>query len=138
MITVDPVIEVEASPAKVSLGASSTLYCHVIRANPEIHKYIWKNEDTNTLLNGSNSTLMVMFSNPQNFGTISCEAVNIAGRGKANVTVERGCKSCIQWQYCLICRYKCNFNYIFVLQIPQRLKSLNQMIPNFMLALKLN
>ena len=96
MITVDPVIEVEASPAKVSLGASSTLNCHVIRANPGIDSYIWRNEDTNTQLNSSNNTLIVMFSNPQNFGTISCEAVNIAGRGKANVTVERGCKSCMQ------------------------------------------
>ena len=52
------------------------------------------NEDTSTVLNGNTNTLLLMLSTTQDFGTISCNATNAAGiSGKANVTIEQGCKS---------------------------------------------
>lgn len=80
---------------RVTIGASTTLFCHVTRTNPEnITNYTWMNEDTNAAFNvGNTGTLVLILLTEQIFGTISCTATNAAGiSGKANVTIEQGCK----------------------------------------------
>lgn len=78
---------------RVNIGASTTLFCNVTRTYPEITDYTWMKEDTNTVLNENTNTLQLISLTEQDFGTISCTATNAAGIfGKANVTVEQGCK----------------------------------------------
>ena len=90
---VTPDVEVVATRTKVGLNASTTLHCITIRTNPRIETYIWMHEDTSITLDGSTSTLDVTFSTERHFGTISCVAINGAGKsGSADVTIERGCK----------------------------------------------
>ena len=80
---------------RVNTGASTTLFCNVIRTNPEITSYTWMNENTSTVLNDDNTdTLELISLTEQDLGTISCTATNAAGiSGKTNVTIEQGCKS---------------------------------------------
>ena len=94
MCAVPPVVEVAASRAKVNIGASTTLFCQVTRTNPDIITYTWMDEDTNTELNVGNIDMFVLtLMTAQDFGTISCTATNAARIiGKANVTIEQGCK----------------------------------------------
>lgn len=94
MCAVPPVVEVAASRTKVNKGASTTLFCQVTRTNPDIITYTWMDEDTSTELNVGNTNMFVLtLLTAQDFGTISCTAINAAEiPGKANVTIEQGCK----------------------------------------------
>ena len=93
IIIVTPVIEVTASRMRVNIGASTTLFCNVIRTYPEITSYTWMNEDTSTVFSDDTDTLELISLTERDFGTISCTATNDAGiSGKTNVTIEQGCK----------------------------------------------
>ena len=94
MHAVTPVVDVTASRIRVNIGASTMLFCNVTRTNPGIANYTWMDEDTSTRFNiGSTDMLNLALLSTQDFGTISCTATNAAGiSGKANVTIEQGCK----------------------------------------------
>ena len=94
MHAVTPVVDVTASRIRVNTGASTMLFCNVTRTNPGIANYTWMDEDTSTRFNiGSTDMLNLALLSTQDFGTISCTATNAAGiSGKANVTIEQGCK----------------------------------------------
>ena len=94
MYTVPPVVEVAASRTKVNIGASTTLFCQVTRTNPDIITYTWMDEDTSTEFNvGNTNTFVFTLLTAEDFGTVSCTATNDAEiSGKANVTIEQGCK----------------------------------------------
>ena len=79
---------------KVNIGATTELFCSVTRTNPDTIDYTWVDEDTSTEFNvGNTNTLHLVLLDAQDFGTITCTATNVAGlSGKANVTIEQGCK----------------------------------------------
>ena len=91
---VPPVVDVTVSRTRINIGASTVLFCNVTRTNPGIANYTWMNEDTSTRFNiDSTDTYNLVLLSTQDFGTISCTATNAAGIfGKANVTIEQGCK----------------------------------------------
>lgn len=92
---------------KVNIQGSTTLFCNVTRTNPHVTEYTWMDEDTSTEINNENMAVLVFTSlTAQDFGTISCTATNAAGiSGKANVTIEQGCKLSLPYSETPLARY---------------------------------
>ena len=83
-----------ATRPQVNIGGSTTLFCNVMRTNPEITgMFVWERVETGEVLSENSYTLMLNISDESDFGNYSCTVMNAAGlSGSGTVTIGQGCK----------------------------------------------
>ena len=83
-----------ATRPQVNIGGSTTLFCNVMRTNPQITGlFVWERVETGEVLSENSYALMLTISDESDFANYSCTVMNAAGlSGSGTVTIGQGCK----------------------------------------------
>ena len=80
-------VRITTDNSSVIFGSSTTLRCNV-EGNPEHLAFLWRYEGN--LLPNDISTLTIPSFTAQDVGTYTCDAINLDGDGRGNISIEGG------------------------------------------------